>query len=121
MEFPTSERRQENDMQVNQIWNEIKDMKGLTLFTLDRHNPFEIIAITESAVTVLPKSTGKERPISRDGVENAYRHLAITGKLTLAEIETEYTPYNPVYVAAILAKIPGVQYKIKPIRLLISK
>lgn len=108
-------------MDTDQIWNEIKNMKGLILRTLDRHNPFEIIAVTDSAVIIMPKSTGKERPISREGVENAYRHLTVTGRLTLDELESKFTPRNPVYTAAVLAKIPGVQYKLKPIRLLISK
>lgn len=108
-------------MHTDQLWNEIKEMKGLTLRTLDRHNPFEIVDVTESTVIILPKSTGKERPISREGVENAYRHLTVTGRLTLVEIEEEFTPRNPVYTAAILAKIPEVQYKLKPIRLLVSK
>lgn len=108
-------------MNIEQLWSEVKGMKGLTLHTLDRHNPFEVIAVTESSVTVVPKSTGKERPISREGMESAYRHLTITGRLTLEEIEKDFTPRNPVYTAAILAKMPGVQYKLKPIRLLISK
>ena len=108
-------------MDTDQLWSEIKGMKGLTLRTLDRQNPFEIIAVTESTVIVIPKSTGKERPISRVGVENAYRHLTVTGRLTLDELESEFTPRNPVYTAAILAKIPGVQYKLKPIRLSISR
>ena len=48
-------------MDTDQLWSEIKGMKGLTLRTLDRQNPFEIIAVTESAVIIIPKSTGKER------------------------------------------------------------
>ncbi len=99
------------------IWNEISNLKGRTLKTLDRHKPFEIVALTENVVTVLPKSTGKERPISREGVDNAYRHLTVTGRLSLTEIENDFAPYNPVYVAAILAELPGVRYTIRPITL----
>lgn len=108
-------------METNQIWDEIRKLKGRTLKTLDRQKPFTVVAVTYDKVTVIPQSTGKERPISREGVENAYRHLLVTGRLTLAEIEKDYAPRNPVYVAAILAELPGVQYKVKPIRLSIEK
>ena len=82
------------------IWNEIKNLNGNTLRALDRHNPFEIIVVTDSAVIIMSKSSGKERPISREGVENAYRHLTVTGRLTLDELESEFTPRNPVYICA---------------------
>jgi len=104
-------------MQANELWNEIKKLKGRTLHTLDRHKPFEIVAVTENTVIVLPHSTRKERPIPRAGIENTFRHLTVTGRLTLTELEKEYTPRNPVYTAAILAEIPGVKWFVKPIRL----
>ena len=108
-------------MNTLNIWIEIKNLNGVVLHTLDQRKPFEIISVTDNTVIVLPKSTGKERPIHREGIENAYRHLTVTGRLTLDELEKEFTPRNPVYTAAILAKIPGVQYKVNPIRLLVSK
>lgn len=107
-------------MDTLNLWNEIKKLNGNILRTLDRHNPFEIIAVTESTVIIRLKSTGNERPISRKGLEEAYRHLMVTGRLTCEEIDQKYTPRNPVYTAAILAEMPGVQYKLNPIRLLIS-
>ena len=46
------------------------------------------------------------------------RHLIVTGKITLADLEDKFTPRNPVYTAVILTQIPGVEYKVKPIRLI---
>ena len=41
-QYPTSDTKEEN-MNTEQVWNEIKNMKGLVLHTQDRPNPFEII------------------------------------------------------------------------------
>ena len=98
-------------------WSEIRNLKGRTLKTLDRRKPFQVIEVTEHAVTVLPLETGKERPIPRAGIENAFRHLTVTGGLTRAELEKEYTPRNIAYAAAMLAEFPGVKYDLRPIRL----
>lgn len=68
-------------------------------------------------MTVQPLSTGKERPIPRAGIENAFRRLTVMGEITLSDLENKYTPRNPVYTAAILAEIPGVKSYTKPIRL----
>jgi hypothetical protein len=108
-------------MVISQLWIEVQNLKGRTLRTLDQRKPFDIVTITENTVLVLPHSTRKERPLPRTGIENAYRHLLAIGRLTLAEIEKEYAPYNPVYVAAILAELPGVKYKLNPIALLVAK
>jgi hypothetical protein len=108
-------------MTNDQVWKEIQALQGHTLRTLDKRKPFDIVSVTENTVLVIPHSTGKERPLPRTGIENAYRRLLAIGRLTLAEIEKEYAPYNPVYVAAILAELPGVKYKLNPIVLLVAK
>ena len=99
------------------LWLEIKKLEGQTLRTLDRRKPFDVLSVTERAVIVHPHATRKERPIQREGIENAYRRLTVTGKLTLNEIENEFAPYNPVYVAAILAELSGITYSVRPIQL----
>ena len=50
-------------------------------------------------------------------IDGAYRYLLSNKEITRTTIEAEYSPRNPVYVAAILAALPGVRYKIRPIRL----
>lgn len=96
-------------------WDEIKKLSGRTLKTLDQRKPFEVVYVSENSAIVLPLSTKKERPIQRIGIENAYRRLVVTGRLASTEIEAEFAPRNPVYVSAMLAEIPGVDYKVKPI------
>ena len=81
---------------TNNLWKEIKRLKGETLRTLSRRKPFDVLAITKSVVIVVPHSTGKERPVQRAGIENAYQHLLVTGELTLSDIEEKFTPYSPV-------------------------
>jgi hypothetical protein len=103
-------------MAIN-CWEEIKKLTGHTLKTLDRRKLFQVVNVTDHIMTVLPLETGKERPIQRAGIENAFRHLVVTGRLILAELEKEYTPRNPVYSAAMLAEIPGVRYSLRPISL----
>jgi hypothetical protein len=73
-------------MDVDQVWNEVRKLRGRTLKTLDRQKPFSVASITHDKVFVIPQSTDKECPIPREGVENAYRHLIVTRRLTLAEI-----------------------------------
>jgi hypothetical protein len=73
-------------------WSEIRNINGRTLKTLDHRKPFQVFEVTEQNVIVIPIETGKERPIQRAGIENAFCHLVVTGRLMLAELENEYTP-----------------------------
>ena len=73
--------------------------------------------MTEHTVIVLPLETGNERPIPRAGIENAFRHLVVSGRLTRAEVGEEFTPRSQAYTVAMLAEFPGVKYFLQPIRL----
>ena len=99
------------------IWDEIEKLKGQTLRTLDQHKLFEIIEVNSNELIILPRSTKISRPIRREGIEAAYRHLITTGQLTVKELEEEYTPRSQVYTATILAGLPDVHHLLRPIRL----
>lgn len=103
------------------IWNEIEKLKGYTLRTLDQHKPFEILEVSSNEVVIFPKSTKIARPIKREGIENAYRHLMVTGQLSINELEEEFTPRSQVYTATILARFPHVHHSLRPIRLWIVR
>ncbi|MHB8777257.1 MAG: hypothetical protein ACYC6R_05775 [Anaerolineales bacterium] len=103
------------------IWIEIEKLKGQTLRTLDQHKPFEIIEVDSNELVILPRSTKISRPIRREGIETAYRHLITTGQLTIKEIEEEYTPRSQVYTATILAGLASVHHSLRPIRLWITR
>ena len=102
------------------IWIEIQKLKGQTLITLDQRKPFDIVDVTEHAVVVRPHKNDVERKIPRDDIENAFRRLSATGELTRSDIREEFSNFNPAYVAAIFAKLPGVSHSLRPIRLRIS-
>ena len=104
-------------MSGTNIWGEIQKLSGTTVRTLNRRKPFDIISVTEQSIIILPRATGKERTIQRIVVENAYRRLVVTGSLTRSDIQKDFSEYNPAYVVAILAELPGVRYSRSPIRL----
>jgi hypothetical protein len=102
------------------IWIEIEKLKGQTLATLDQHKPFDIVDVTEHDVIVRPHKNEIERKIPRDEIENAFRRLFSVGELTRSDIREEFSNFNPAYVAAIFAKLPGVSHSLRPIRLWIT-
>jgi len=102
------------------MWVEIEKLKSQTLTTLDQKKPFNVVDVTEHAVLICPQETQTERPISRDEIENAYRHLVTIGQSTRTEIQEKFSEYNPAYVAAILAALPNVQHSTRPIKLWIT-
>jgi len=103
------------------IWEEIEKLNGQTLRTLDQRRPFDILSIDSTELVILPRSTKIERPIRREGIEAAYRHLIVTGQLTVKEIEEEFTPRSQVYTAAILAELPDIHHSLRPIRIWITR
>lgn len=99
------------------IWNEIEKLIGQTLVTLDQHKPFDIVGVTERDMVVRPHKNEIERRISRGEIENAFKRFSSTGQLTRSDIREGFSNFNPAYVAAILAKLPGVSHSLRPIRL----
>jgi len=98
-------------------WNQVRALQGKTLRTLDRHKPFGIVAASESEVLVR-LSTGKVRPVVREEIESTFGELQRTGELNLIEIGKRHSARSTAYVAAILAELGGVEYRVKPVRLL---
>ena len=82
--------------------------------------PFDIVDVTEHGVIVRPHKSEVERKIPRDEIEDAFRRLSAVGELTRSDIREEFSNFNPAYVAAIFAKLPGVSHSLRPIRLWIT-
>jgi hypothetical protein len=99
------------------IWSEIKKLKGTTLRTLDQNKPFDIVEVTDQNVIVKPHARGIERTVEREAIEDAFGELALRGEIARTDIQDKYSNFNPAYVAAILASLPGVTVLRKPIRL----
>jgi len=103
------------------FWTRVRQLEGKTLSTLDQKKPFTITAVTAEKVTMTPQSTDTERAISRDEIEGAWLELLQRGEITRQEVQDDHSGWNLAYVAAILAEIPGVSYKIRPIVLFYKK
>lgn len=98
----------------------LESLKGMTIKTLDRNRPFTIRSVDNKVLVVLIGSTRKERKISRNEIDGAYKVLYQDHKVTRSEIEAKFSMRNPAYVAAILSKYPGVRVTLKPITLLLG-
>ena len=98
-------------------WTEIAKLIGRTLKTLEQERPFDVVDVTHDEVTVRPTINDNERRIPREEIEGAFDELITLGVISRVDIEARYSRYNPAYVAAILAEMPGVQYSVKPISL----
>lgn len=95
-------------------------LKGKTLSTLARAKKFDVLQVDERKIRVAPQSTHVERPISKDSIEWAWNELWTKGELKQQEIFLSGS-VNSAYIATLLTQLPGVTYKIKPVRLYSNK
>ena len=101
-----------------EFWRQIATQISRKLKTLDQGKPFEISSVTHDAIELIV-STGEPRTVPRSDVEQAWNILAAQGKLTCEQV-TPFANFNVAYVLAILAQLPGVEYRIKPLKLLMA-
>lgn len=94
---------------------EIKKLNGRTLYSLAQRRPFDIVSVDVYEVEIYVRSTGKKRRVPMTEIACAWDILRRAGRITRGEIEERCSPRNPVYVAAILAELPGVSCESKPI------
>lgn len=101
------------------VWEQLDYLTGQTLKTLESQEPFEVIGVSATGVQIYIYSSLKKRGIYRDEIEGAWRDLQKEGTLTSSDI-AKHTKGNSVFIAAILASVPGVTFRIDPILLSIS-
>lgn len=97
--------------------NEIINLKGKTLKTLDQGNSFDVLDFKEKRILIKLHATDNVRRVPYKDVEGSFNELRTRGEISRAEIRQKYSTIHPAYVAAILAALPGVEYELKPIRL----
>jgi len=102
----------------DQFWPSIASLDGLELKTLMRGRPFEVMDVNGERVLLAPLVSGKSRIIRRGILENAFGALFERRELTGQEIALEFSPFNAVYVAALLAALPDVAVCTNPTRLI---
>jgi hypothetical protein len=102
------------------IWDQIDYLGGQTLKTLEQHKPFEVMEVTASDIQIYIYSTLKKHRIKRVEIEGAWQELQEEGAITSSDIKNRYSKNSPAYIAAILASLPGVTHRIKPIQLFVN-
>ena len=101
-----------------EFWRRIAFEIPRKLHTLDEEKPFEITSVTHETIE-LTVSTGQPRSIPRGEVEQAWNELTQTGRIDRERV-TKFANFNVAYVLAILARLPGVSYLLKPLRLMMG-
>ncbi|MDY6867030.1 MAG: hypothetical protein SVT56_03875 [Chloroflexota bacterium] len=101
-----------------QLWSNICTLDGRELKTLERGRPFDVVRVGEAGVVLSPAVSGKRRRIQRETLEGAFGALLARRELTGMEIADEFSAFNAVYVAALLAALPDVAVCTHPIRLI---
>ncbi len=102
-----------------QFWPSLNSLAGLELKTLDQGRPFEVLAVEDEQVVLSPVVNGKRRIIRRSILEQTFSALWERRELTGVEIAREFSAFNAVYVAALLAALPDVAACTRPIRLIL--
>jgi hypothetical protein len=101
-----------------QFWPSICLLDGRELRTLERGRPFEVVSVDDVGVVLSPVVSGKLRTIQRETLEEVFCALVDRRELTGVAIAEEFSPFNAVYVAALLAALPDVAPCIRPTRLI---
>ena len=102
----------------DQFWPSITILNGRELKTLMHGRPFEVIDVNGKRVLLAPAASGKPRIIRRGILERAFGVLMERRELTSQEIAQGFSPFNAVYIAALLAALPDVAVCTSPIRLI---
>ncbi len=102
----------------DQFWPHISSLDGRELKTLERGHPFDVVDVCGDRVVLSPAVSGKQRIIPRDTLEEAFQALVQRRELAGVDIATEFTSFNAVYVAALLAALPDVAACTHPVRLI---
>lgn len=94
---------------------ELRKLQGKRLTTLYQNKPFEITQVSTNQI-ILKTSKESQRPIPLKEIASAWKHLEKHKKLTRSQVrDLGYSEFNPAYVVAILASLPGVKHSLGPI------
>jgi hypothetical protein len=107
-------------MKFDDVWRHLRSLRGQRFHTLHQEQPFTLHDVAGTNLMVRPESTGNLRPIQRSHFQEAWQRLTQLGRLSRTEIHREISPFNPAYVLTLLAQVPGVTYRLRPIVLTLS-
>jgi hypothetical protein len=103
------------------VWNYMFWLRGKTFYTLGTKRPFLVKSVDRNSLVIVPRSSGKERTITRSEIEGAFNELWISHELTLKFVGELHSETNASYIVALLAQLHSVDFEVKPIRLIWNK
>ena len=84
-------------------WEQVRAFQGRTLSTVTRRAEFDITAVDNGFIRVVPHSSGKSRSIERSRFEQAEPLGLATADVTPVQLRRAgISEFNPAYVAAII-------------------
>lgn len=90
------------------LWELVQALEGWTLPTVSGRAAFDITAVDDGYVWVVPRSSGKPRAIKREEFERAEALGLATADVTPIELRRAgISEFNPAYVAAIIRAAVG--------------
>jgi hypothetical protein len=85
------------------LWERIRELEGFTLPTVSGRAAFDITSADDGYVQVVPRSSGKPRPIKREEFERAEALGLATTDITPIQLRRGgISEFNPAYVSAII-------------------
>jgi hypothetical protein len=93
---------------MTSLWERVRALKGWRLPTVSGRAAFDITAVDDDSVHVVPHSSGKPRIIKREEFERAEALGLATVDVTPIELRRAgISEFNPAYVAAIIRAAVG--------------
>jgi hypothetical protein len=88
---------------MGSLWEQVRALEGGTLPTVSGRAAFDITAVEDDYVLIVPESSGKPRTIKREEFERAEALGLATADVTPIQIRRAgISEFNPAYVAAII-------------------
>lgn len=95
---------------MESLWDRVRALEGFTLPTVTGRAAFDVASVDDNYVRVVPRSSGKPRPIKREQFERAEAlGLATTDVTPIQLRRAGISEFNPAYVAAIIRAAVGQQ------------
>lgn len=94
----------------------LSGLLGKELSTLDKDKRFWILSVADNHIDIRT-SLIEGRRINAIEIQNSWDYLIQAKSLTRGFIQDNFSPYNPAYIAAILAHFPNVEFTNDPITL----
>src|SRR3712207_2385446 len=90
------------------LWERIQALEGWTLPTVSGRGEFDIASVIGGYIRVVPRSSGKPRPIKREEFERAEALGLATIEVAPIQLRRAgASEFNPAYVAAIFRAAVG--------------